>query len=309
MKILSAEQTAAVLPYPALVDAMEQLFRDGVTVPQRHHHTLPKDNEPDSTLLLMPAWHDTYGCVKIATVTPGNAQRGLPAVTASVLVFDNQTGEHIALLDGATVTARRTAAASALAAQYLAPADARTLLVVGAGRVGSELPAAFAAVRPIDKVMVWNPSVARGEQLVARLQQQGVNAEWRHDLESAVSQADIISCATLATEPVIRGEWLRPGQHLDLIGSFTPVMREVDDEALQRSQLYVDIMGTLKESGELAIPLASGAIPQDHVLGTLYDLCGSSLLERDPAAITCFKGAGNAVMDLAAALLAMEAAN
>lgn len=266
---------------------------------------MPKPDEDDATLLLMPVWNQAYGCVKIATVTPGNAGRGLPAVTASVLVFENHSGQHIALLDGATLTARRTAAAAALGAKYLSRSDASSLLVVGAGRVGSELPAAFSAVRPIQRVMVWNPTPERGEKLVASLQEQGVQAEWHTDLKSAVKQADIISCATLASEPLIKGEWLQSGQHLDLIGAFTPAMREADNLALQRAQLYVDTEGALVEAGELIIPMQQGAIQREDVLGTLYDLCQCPASERDPQAITCFKGAGNAVMDLAAAMLAI----
>ncbi|MEZ5479416.1 MAG: hypothetical protein R3E95_18610 [Thiolinea sp.] len=168
MKILTAEQTAHALPYPALVDAMDQVFAGELTVPVRHHHTLPREGEADATLLIMPVWNAQFGCVKLVNVTPGNRQRSLPTIAASVLVFDGVSGQHVGLIDGATLTARRTAAASALGARHLARPDAETLLVVGAGRVGAELPAAFAAVRPIRQVLVWNRHPEPAHQLVER---------------------------------------------------------------------------------------------------------------------------------------------
>ncbi|MEZ5448361.1 MAG: ornithine cyclodeaminase family protein [Thiolinea sp.] len=310
MKILTAEQTAHALPYPALVDAMDQVFAGELTVPVRHHHTLPREGEADATLLIMPVWNAQFGCVKLVNVTPGNRQRSLPTIAASVLVFDGVSGQHVGLIDGATLTARRTAAASALGARHLARPDAETLLVVGAGRVGAELPAAFAAVRPIRQVLVWNRHPEPAHQLVEALQAQGITAKAHTELETAVKQADIISCATLATEPLIHGEWLQPGQHLDLLGAFTPQMREADDLALQRSNLYIDSEACVAEAGEIAIPLACGAIRREDILGTLADLCRDTerreARSRDPQAITCFKSAGNAAMDLAAASLAMQ---
>ncbi len=306
MQVFDARATAGALPYDRLLDRMERLFAEGVRAPVRHHHTMARDNEPDATLLLMPAWAGTHGIVKVATVTPGNAARGLPAVTASVLVFDNVTGEHLAMLDGATLTARRTAAAGALAARHLARAESQTLLVVGAGRIGDELADAFAAALPIQRVLVWNRGEERGRALVDKLGRAGWQAEWQADLQAAVAQADVISCATLATAPLVHGAWLQPGQHLDLIGAFRPDMRETDDAALQRAHLFVDTEAALKEAGELAIPLSTGAITTSDVAGTLYDLCGQGRRARQANDITIFKGVGNAVMDLAAAQVALD---
>ncbi|MEZ5448428.1 MAG: hypothetical protein R3E89_05255 [Thiolinea sp.] len=166
-------------------------------------------------------------------------------------------------------------------------------------------------MRPIRRVHIWNRNPEAAHKLAAAWQAQGMDAEVQTDLESTVSQVDIISCATLATAPLIRGEWLQPGQHLDLLGAFTPRMREADDLALQRSRLYVDSEACISEAGEIALPLASGAIRREHILGTLFDLCREAregrAAVRDPQAITCFKSAGNAAMDLAAAGLAMRA--
>jgi ornithine cyclodeaminase/alanine dehydrogenase-like protein (mu-crystallin family) len=297
------------LNYTGLIAAISQVFAGGATAPQRHHHTMDKSGEPNAVLLLMPAWAKGFGVggVKIVNVTPGNASRGLPAITASYLVFDEITGEHKAILDGATLTAMRTAAVSALAAQLLAKPDATSLLVVGSGRVANELPFAFRAVRPINEVMVWSRTPASATLQVERWAQKGIHATVVPDLQEAASNADIISCATLATDPVIKGSWLKPGQHIDLIGSYAPHMREVDDEAIRRAKVFIDTKAALHETGDLISPLASGALTQDAIRGTLYDLCKPSQNPwRQATDITLFKGVGHALEDLAAAKLALS---
>ena len=306
MLVLDANATSAALDYPALIAGLREMFAAGVTAPLRHAHGLPRSGEPDATLLVMPAWmgDGTHGGVKIVNVVPGNAGRGLSAVTASYLLFDETTGAHMALMDGATLTGRRTAAASALAASYLARADARTLLVVGAGHIGSEMPGAYSAERPIERVLVWNPTPARAERLVTRLRDKGIEADAREDLQAAVGEADIISCATLSRSPLIHGDWLRPGQHLDLVGSFTPEMREADDRAVTRGRVFVDGPAAAIESGDIKGPMASGALTE--IAGTLYDLCGGGVEGRRSASeITLFKSVGLAVEDLAAARVAL----
>jgi len=308
MRIFSPAETAAALPFPALIAAIRAAFAAGIEAPLRHHHTIPKTDQPDQTLLLMPCWDAAIGAVKIATVTPGAASRGLPAVTASVLAFDAVDGTHLALLDGGTLTARRTAAAAALGASLLARPDARRLLVVGAGAVGSLAPEAMRAALPeIDAVEVWNPSAPRRDALVARLRAAGWDAGPAPDLQDAVARADVITCATLATAPIIKGAWLRPGQHVDLIGAFTPRMREVDDEALTRASVFIDTVGALTEAGEIVQGLASGALTRDAIGGTLYDLCAGPARVRAPGEITLFKGVGSAVEDHAAVRAALAA--
>lgn len=305
MRVLDAQATAAALPYGPLLAALQAAYAAGWQAPLRHHHTIP--GTPDQVLLLMPGWSPALTGVKIVTVAPGNPARGLAAVSASYLVIDAATGAHLALLDGGVLTARRTAAIGALGARLLARPDSRHLLVVGAGRVGGELPAAYAAALPIDRVTVWNPTAARGEALVARLRAAGWDAAWQPDLAAGVAAADVISCATLAQAPMLRGGWLRPGQHVDLIGSFTPQMREVDDTCLTRARVYVDCEGALVESGDLVQPLAAGVIGPGDVRGTLYDLCARPGPWRGPGDITLFKAVGNAVSDLAAAQVAWGA--
>ncbi|MFA3919367.1 ornithine cyclodeaminase family protein [Ruegeria hyattellae] len=306
MKIFDARATAAALPFAALVDQMQALFAHGLVAPDRHHHTMPMQGEPDATLLLMPAWTETVGCVKVVTATPGNAARSLPAIAGSVLVFDRATGAHLALLDGAILTARRTAAASALGARCLAREDASHLLIVGAGKVAAQLPEAFRSVRPIETLRIWDVFPAAAERLAETLRAEGWEAQAITDLAAAVPQADIISAATLATEPLLRGEWLIPGQHIDLIGAFTPAMREADDTALQRARLFVDTEFATIEAGELKTPLETGAITHADILGDLYALAQGKEGRTKDSEITLFKSVGNAVMDLAAAITTIK---
>lgn len=305
LRVYSTNDTLNALPFPALIEQMRDLYAAGVTTPDRHSHTIPLREEADETLLLMPGWHEDIGCVKIVNVVPDNGQRDLPAVAASVLVFHRKTGEHLAILDGDAVTVRRTAAASALAADYLAPVSARKLLIIGSGKIAEQLAPAFCSVRPIEEVMIWNRRAAGAEKLAETYRQAGFAATAVNDLAAAVHEADIISAATLSTEPLIRGEWLRGNQHIDLIGSFTPTMREADNEVFRRAAIYVDTPFTARESGEIAIPLAEGAISPADILGDLYQLTASGVQSTDKQH-TVFKGAGNAVMDLAAAMTVMR---
>jgi ornithine cyclodeaminase/alanine dehydrogenase-like protein (mu-crystallin family) len=308
LRIFSPSQTASALQYPALIQSIKAVFESGASAPQRHHHTIKKNGEPDSVLLIMPAWAEGFGVggVKIVNVVPGNTARALPAIMASYLVFNETTGEHKAILDGATLTAKRTAAVAALAADRLARQDSKTLLVVGSGRVAQELPHAFAAVREIENVLVWSRTPATADALATTLKAQGFMATSVTDLQSAAAQADIISCATLASEPVIKGAWLRPGQHIDLIGSYAPHMREADDEAISRSLVFIDTEAALHETGDLIKPMESGALSKSSIKGTLYDLCRADFsFHRAATDITLFKGVGHALEDLAAAKLAL----
>lgn len=295
MRLLDAAATAAALPFGRLVPALRDAFAAGADVPDRHHHALPGG----ATLLLMPAWQSDWLGVKVVTVHPGNAARGLPAVHSTYLLSEAATGRPVLLLDGDTLTARRTAAASALAASFLARPDAGRLLLVGAGRVASLMPAAYRTVRRVREVRVWNPTAARADALVAALRQDGFDAGRTGDLQAAAAWADIISCTTLSTAPLIEGDWLRPGTHLDLVGAFTPAMREADEAAMRRARVFVDTWAALHEAGELA------ALGEADVCGTLQTLCrgGPGRLGDE---VTAFKSVGTALEDLAAAMLAVQ---
>jgi len=311
MLIISAEDTEKRLPYHELIDALRATFRNGNKAPLRHHHTIPGNGGADATLLLMPAWSmdSGFGGIKIVNVNPENNAHKLPSISASYLLFNVKTGQHLCLMDASAMTARRTAAAAALAASYLARPASSRLLVVGAGKVGSQLPDAFRSVLPIDEVLVWNRSPDQSERLVRSLINDGWKASVPDTLEDGVRGADVISCATLAEQPLIKGEWLSPGQHVDLIGSFTPTMREVDDRALQRAKIFIDTEAAIQESGEFQIPLNSGAIRRDDIGPSLYELCSQEKTWRDSKDITIFKGVGHAVEDLAAAVLIYQSSN
>jgi ornithine cyclodeaminase len=303
--MISADQVAYGLRFERLVPALREAFAKGATVPLRHHHGLAQADGSEATLLLMPAWQEGgYLGIKIATIHPSNGRRGLPGVFATYILCDAATGRPLAVLDGSELTARRTAAVSALGASYLARRDASALLIVGAGRVASLLPAALAAVRPIRRVAVWNVRAEGADALAEALRGEGFDAKAAPSLAEAAAEADIVSCATLATEPLIAGRWLRPGTHIDLIGSFTPAMREADDDCIARANIYVDTKAALTESGDLAGPLARGVIGADRIAGTLGQLCaGRAAARQSDDDITLFKAVGTALADLGAASL------
>jgi ornithine cyclodeaminase len=310
LRYIAESELESLLDYPSLVKRLREAFRGDTVAPQRLHYGVPgQGGAGEGTLLLMPAWRSGGAMgVKIATVFPTNTLRDLPAVFASYLLLDAATGEPRALLDGTTLTRRRTAAASALAATYLARPDSRRLLIVGTGALAPHLVLAHAAVRPIREVLVWGRSFAKAAQLESRLAPSGLRVSATNDLEGAARSVDVISCATLASEPLIQGEWLAPGVHLDLVGGFTPAMREADDEAVRRARLFVDTRsGALREAGDIVQPVQRGVVRAEDVAADLFDLARAAHPGRTASAeITLFKSVGSAIEDLAAAELAFE---
>jgi ornithine cyclodeaminase len=301
--VIGAAETRDALPFDALIPALKTAFAAGATVPERHHHHIPHP-EGDGVLLLMPAWGGGLLGTKIATIHPGNNARGLPSVHSTYLLANAVTGAPLALLDGNVITTRRTIAVSALAASFLAREDAADLLIVGAGRIAALAAEAFAVVRSIRSVSVWNRDMAKAERLVAELCATGFAAEAAVSLEEAARGADIITCATPSTAPIIHGDWLQPGTHLDLIGSFTPAMREADDTCFARGKIYVDTRDALAEAGDLTGPIAAGVITADDIRGSLADLCAGRVAGRtSDDDVTVFKSVGTALADLAAAAL------
>lgn len=305
---LDQVQTKERLPFDELVEALRQQFRSDVEVPLRHQHPINVEGEPEAIFLLMPVWDTNgFGGVKLVNVHPGNNARNIPALSASYLLFDTKTGEHLGILDGGEITARRTAAASALAADYLAPKNASTQLLVGAGRVASNLAYAYRAVRSIEKVKVWDINPKFAERLVEQLNNDGFEASLATNLEHAVPTVDIISCATLARDPLVQGEWLQEGQHLDLIGGFTPDMREADDKAIVKSNVFIDTEAVFSESGDIIRPIENGILTKAQIRANLYDLCRGEHAGRiSDNEITLFKAVGTALEDLAAASLAFS---
>lgn len=306
---LDAAALAARLDRRALIDALDGAFRKPCTVPTRQQYQLEPaaPGRRGGTLLVMPAWN-TGGAlgIKLATVFPDNALQGLPAVCASYLLFDATNGRPRALLDGGELTLRRTGAASALASRYLSSPDASRLLMVGTGDLAPHLIESHALVRPIREVRIWGRRLERARALAASLTRTDLCVECTADLEAAARWADIVSCATLSREPLVLGAWLKGGQHLDLVGAFTRDMREVDDEAIARAELFVDTRsGALEESGELIGAMARGVIDQSAVRGEFAELASGRFKRSQPHAITLFKSVGTALEDLVAAELAL----
>jgi ornithine cyclodeaminase len=309
MLVLDEAETRAALPWPELIEAIAAMFRSGCAMPARHHHEMEMPDEENATLLLMPAWiPGRYVGVKTVCVFPGNARRSLPAIFGTYLLSSAATGETLALIDGGELTARRTAAASALAARHLARDDAEELLVCGTGRLSLNLMQAHGAVRPIRRYRVWGRNGEAAERVADQARTLGLAAEAVTDLETAARRADILSCATLSSDPLIRGEWLKPGSHLDLVGAFKPGMRESDDEAIRRASVFVDTRaGAMREAGDITQPLASGLLKESDIRAELAELAGGLHHGRSGTEeITLFKSVGAALEDLAGAILAYQ---
>jgi alanine dehydrogenase len=320
MRFIDAAGVTAALSYPGLVDTLEAAFRAGAHAPLRHHHTIPLDGRPDATLLVMPAWSASsagsatagaYLGVKLVTVFPDNgAIHSLPAVQGSYLLVSAATGVPLALIDGPSLTAWRTAAASALASRCLSRPDAARMVMVGAGALAPYLIRAHASVRPLRHVTIWNRTRAHAEVLAANLAAAGLqlDIEVTGDLETAVRKADLVSCATISSTPVISGAWLQAGCHIDLVGAFRPDMREADDVCIARARIWVDTRaGGLHEAGDIVMPISAGVIVAADVLGDLYDLARGTCPRRiDAADITLFKSVGASIEDLAAAVAVYE---
>lgn len=318
MLMISADGVDRALSFAGLVESLRGIFRDGAVQPVRHHHTIERPDGAASTLLLMPAWTDfnaagtSFGGhigVKVVTVSPDNNAIAKPAVMGLYLLLDGKTGEPQALIDGPRLTQWRTACASALAATYLAREDASRLLVIGAGALCSFLARAHAAVRPIDEIRIWNRTFANAEKAAEALRGEGLNASAVSDLDAALGWADIVSCATISREPLVKGALLKAGAHVDLVGGFTPLMREADDDAIRRASVHVDTRaGATKEAGDIVQPLASGVLGHDAILADLFELTrGEKPGRRSPDEITLFKSVGAALEDLAAGIAVYRA--
>lgn len=300
-----AEAIRTRLPWPRMLDALHRALQSEVIAPLRTAHVLEVPDAPAASLLMMPAWRrgDRLG-VKLVTVFPGNAARHQRAVSAVYLLFDATNGRPLALFDGEEITARRTAGASAYAARYLARGDAKRLLMIGAGRQARGLVAAHCSVRAIEHVDVWSRTTQHARALVDELRQAGLHADVCSDLCAGVAACDIVSCATLSTEPLVQGQWVREGTHVDLVGAFRAHMRESDDALMRRADLIVvdDRTAALVEGGDLVRAIASGAIDVTRVAASLRDLAvGSHAGRAHDREITVFKSVGFALEDLAAA--------
>ncbi len=292
--------------FPGLIEALRVAFSDQDTlVPMRHHHDFPNPEvQEDSTLLLMPAWKPGKRAgVKIATVSPKNGQFNLPAIQGTYIYLDALKGGVLALLEAKSLTAKRTAAASALASQYLSKKNSSSLLMIGTGALASNLILAHASVRPLKTVYVWGRDYSKAVKLCEKLKDAPFHIEPIKAIEDKISEVDIISTATLSKTPLVLGEYLQPGQHVDLVGAYRVDMREADDEAITMAEVYVDtFQGGLKESGDIVIPLKSGVLKETDIKADLFELTTQKKMGRkNDREITMFKSVGHALEDLAAA--------
>ena len=327
MRTLSAAEVDANLDDLTLIDRLDRLFRTGCEMPPRHHHTIAQPTGPgsaDATLLLMPAW--TRGLssggggrigVKVVSVFPDNGRRSLPSIFGQYLLLDGDTGAPLALLDGTMLTKRRTACASGLASRYLSHPDAARLLMIGTGALAPHLIRVHSKVRPIKDVAIWGRRPEAAQRLAHELSSslpttlgRTITVRAVADRQQAVRDADVISCATLSKAPLVEGAWLRAGQHIDLVGAFTPEMRESDDDAVRRAEVHVDTRaGATREAGDIVLPIRNGVITLENIVADLFELARGERSGRrsdDGHSITLFKSVGAALEDLAAAELAVE---
>jgi len=287
---------------------LQEAFRADLTAPPKISHMIAQPSGSKAKVLLMPAWSNSgerFIGHKLVNVFPDNAKLGKPTVNGSYVLMSGDTGETLAVMDGTALTLWRTAAASALAARYLAREDASHLVMVGAGALSPHLVRAHRTVRPITRVTLWNRTRSRAVSTAFALSTAGIEPVIADDLEQAVREADVVSCATLADKPLVRGAWLKKGAHVDLVGAFTPTTREADDAAVRRARVYVDSRESApKGSGDIAIPLKKKIIGLKDIQGDLFELCrGKKKGRKRQDEITLFKSTGIAIEDLAAALL------
>lgn len=306
MHVIDAETVHERLHYPGLIEALERAHRDSPPWIDRTLMQAPDHGvHQGEAFLVLPAWFPGRAMgVKMATVIPRNADAGRPTIHASYQLFDGDTGEPKANIDGTALTLRKTAADSALGSRLLSRSDSGTLLMVGAGALAPHLIAAHQAARPsLRRVLVWNRTPHHRDSLVEALRAEEIDAEAVDSIADAIPEADIICCATGTMEPLIKGELLQPGQHLDLVGSFNPSMRESDNDCVRRARLFVDFRAsTVDAAGDLFHPITDGVIDESDVVADLFELCGGRQSGRgDEAEITLFKNGGGAHLDLFAA--------
>ncbi|WP_462254381.1 bifunctional Delta(1)-pyrroline-2-carboxylate/Delta(1)-piperideine-2-carboxylate reductase [Ekhidna sp.] len=308
----SSSQIQEWLTFDLLIPALKKGFTEEYVVPERMHLNFQNPSLEKNTLLLMPAISlgNAVG-VKVVTVNPGNSEKGLPGVQGIYYLCDAATGMPRALFDAKAITNWRTAATSVLAASFLAVPDAKKLLVIGTGALASYLIDAYATIGSIDELYVWGRNPEKAKELIQQKKNLFRKSTLASNLEDAIKEADIISSATFSQEPLIKGKWLRAGQHIDLVGSFRPDMRETDDQVMQRSNIYVDSISTApKESGDLTIPIANKVISVQEINGDLFQLCKSEINGRQSKEeITVFKSVGHALEDLVAAQLIVQQNN
>lgn len=306
MRVISADTIHQAMTFPALIAAIRQSFAGQFGMPPRQ--VLPLQPGKPEAFALLPAWDESVIGCKLFTYFPDNPSQGKDRLYANILLFSRQSGEPLALLDGISITLWRTAAISALAASYLANPAARTLVLFGTGRLAPYLVKAYASIRPLEKVYLIGRDNAKAEQLAASLQQELQKTQPALRIEAAkcsatvLQSADIICCATAATEPLFPAHWVRPGTLVDALGNHHADCSEIDTQLVVDGALYLDSRtNCLNEAGEVLLPLQAGRIGKQHIQGELADLCRADQLCWQADRVQVFKAVGTALADLAAA--------
>ena len=294
---ISAEQIENLFSYCEFIPFLNDYLTQEITVPQRNHFDID-----DNTLLLMPAWSEIYCGVKIATAFPHNRKIGKPTIHAVYTLFDAKTGEPLLQVDGKILTNKRTAAASALASQYLSRKESNNLLMMGNGALCPELIKAHATVRPINAVKIWGRNIDSVKKVIDENNWGDLKVKISKNIESDFAWADIISCATSTIDPIAFGKCITSGTHVDLVGSYKPNMREADDDLIKKANIFIDNEAAKKECGDIFIPLKNKIINENTIKGTLANLAIQKILGRNTEnEITLFKSVGFALEDLAGA--------
>ena len=302
MKLYSSQDIDKALSFEKLVEVIRRGFLNKITVPVRTHLDY-QSAKGENTLLLMPATASEYSGVKIVNVAPTNQQLGIPSIQGIYYLIDSKTGEPLAIFDAKSLTNWRTAATSALASSYLSRSDSTSLLMIGTGALAPYLIDAHHAIRPLKRLFVYGRDINKSRALAKQKSNQFDEVSVVEYLSEALPKVDIISAATMSTEPMILGAQLEEGQHIDLVGSYKPTQREADNETVQKADVYVDSLEMApKESGDLLIPIKEGVIEASDIKGDLFDLSIGKITGRNsPETITLFKSVGHALEDLVTA--------
>ncbi|MGK0187300.1 MAG: 1-pyrroline-2-carboxylate reductase [NAD(P)H] [Verrucomicrobiales bacterium] len=310
MKIISPEEVHSALSYPALVDALQKAYAGHFNMPPRQVHMLDDDPGNTNAFALLPSWNDNVIGVKAFTYFPDNKGPKYKSLYSKIMLFDRQHGEPLALVDGTSVTFWRTAGISGLATRLLAREDAETLLVLGTGNLATYIIRANASVRTLKKVLVWGRSPDKAASVAQQMDAEldGVACSVATDIESACAEADIVVAATASHEPLVKGDWIKPGTHTDFIGNHHASKRECDTALILKSRVYADSrVNAFKEAGEILLPISEGVFQKEDVVAELTEMCaGTATLRQSPEEITLFKSIGMAMSDLVGAALAYK---
>jgi len=310
MRVIEENDVRRVLNFPDLVEALRKGFGSPAGTPRRMVFPLDEGGSSHDAFAVLPAWTGEVIGVKAFTYLPSNAAKGRDILHSKILLFDRETGKPLDLVDGTSVTYWRTAAVAGLAASYLARPDAGRLLVCGTGNLAPYMALAHESVRPLTDIGIWGRDAEKAARTAKEIagQRPGINCYPVTDLEAEAREADIISCVTASHDPIIHGEWIRPGTHTDFFGNHERTGRECDTEMVLKARVFVDSRANvLNEAGEILIPMGEGRIGEDHVLGELAELCSGAVRGRTSTEeITLFKSVGTALSDVIAARLVSQ---